>query len=104
METSVISNKPMPFTKPVANDGQRQQTAEQASVPTAADSLNLSDQALQLARSTKLQSDKQVPVIENPQQAKLMTQTIVEQLRQQSGAEVGNLVAAHAGSLKSLLA
>lgn len=103
METSQVSNNPTLYAKTVANDGQRRQAAE-APVSTAVDRVDLSDQAMQLAKSTKLQAETGLPPIENRQQAESATKNIVEQLRQQTKADAGKLFAVHSGTLKALLA
>lgn len=107
METSSVSGKTALLSKTLPNHEnaqQRQTAAEGVATKTAeSDSVSLSAQALQLAKSVGTTNDSRVPVIENPDQARLATQKIVELLRQRGDNGVIGQAAIHAGKFKALL-
>lgn len=115
METSAISGKPTLYSKPSqlpeTTKPAPQQNRLDAAEPTkksrapSTDTVKLSAESLQLAKSTNTPRDARAPSIEDRKQAQQAVQHIVKQMRQQSTAALASQGSAiNGGKLKSLLA
>lgn len=115
METSVVSGKPTLYSKPsqapeTSKPAPRQNRLDSAetankSPATSTDTVQLSAESLQLAKSTNTQRDTHVRAIEDHNKAQQAVQNIVKQMRQQTTAALASQGSAMNGrKLKSLLA
>jgi hypothetical protein len=114
METSSVSVKPtlLPKTSPVSGAGKQspQSTspdklaASKNAQATQGDTVSLSSESLQLAKSTNTPNTTQVQSIENRGQAQQVVQNIAERMRQQGTAALESQGVISGSKIKSLLA
>lgn len=109
METSAVSVKPTLYPKASQTSGigktsPQSKQADNNGATVQGDTVRLSSESLQLAKSTSSQRPTQVQAIEDRGQAQQVAQNIAEQMRQQGSAALESQGAISGSKLKSLLA